>query len=144
LAILLYMPSDDEAAEADHILEALRRIQRTLDHQERPLARACGLTEKMFLLLDDSQLIEVSHFASEGGILDRHRIERISPKRHAILAANPVEKEPLKVIVEVPQKSVRLQIAEVTGKTLWGLIKLVFPLGVALFVAWYAWKKHWH
>jgi hypothetical protein len=136
------MPSNDEAMGLVQVLKALRQIQGALGRQARPIARACGLMEAEFLTLEGEGLIEVTHFAESGPVLDIHRIEKILPKGEAILAANPTES--LRMTLQPPQRSIWSRIGEVTGKILWGLIKLAVPIAGALFVAWYVWKRHWH
>ena len=123
------------------VLAALRRIQLATDHKERPLARACGLTEEMFQKLADEQLIEVTHFQDEGDCLDIHHIERILPKGHAILVSAPIE--PSKVILEPMKRSLWLRMFRVLGTGLWDLIKLAIAAGLGVLGGWFLAKHHW-
>jgi hypothetical protein len=132
------MKSDDAQLSQAQKLRLLRQIQFALAQAERPLARACGLTQDEFATLANEELIEVTFFRDEGPDLDRYRIESILPKGAAILSqASVLEPEPLRVALLPAHKSICRRVYESTRSGLWDLIKVA--AGAAL--GWYL-KKH--
>src|ERR1035438_1437390 len=119
------MPLDDALISPAQKLKALRQIQFRLDQEEKPIARACGLTEIEFRALASERLIEAGDCQDGPTILDTHRIYKILPAGDAILTlAHVAEPSPLQVTVVPAHKSIWRRAFEGTRSGLWDLIKL--------------------
>ncbi|MGA2029749.1 MAG: hypothetical protein ABSG87_06730 [Verrucomicrobiota bacterium] len=136
------MPEADAPITREQKLKALRQIQFALGQVEQPIARACGLSEEIFVALANGELIEVTFDADDGTILDRYHIDKILSKGDLILAqAALVKPHPLQVSIVTPPKSVLRRISEAMGNKLLAAITNALSAAVGAVVGWYL-KKH--
>lgn len=132
------MPEVDGTIPLAQKLKALRQIQFATGQTERPLVRACGITQKEFEVLADERLIEVSFSKDEGPDLDRYYVDKILPAGFAILAqAHAAEPDPVRVSVVSQSKSVWRRMYEGTRSGLWDLLKIAFGAGLGAILAHY-------